>query len=529
MSGEQGALTMRRCNLIAWSLLFGVVGLPLTAHRSPLAAQDLERGEAIYDKWCAGCHGESGAGDGEAAAFMHPPPREFSLALYQIRTTASGELPTDRDIRWVIDKGMPGTAMPGWESRLSEGDRNDVMAYIKSFSRFFDGNAPEPLDFGKALGSNEAGIAEGERVYRELECFTCHGDAGRGDGPSAPTLTDDWDFPIRAADLTEPWNFNGGASVEDIYRRLRTGLDGTPMPSFSDVIEAQMISDEQLWRVAQYVRSLSRDDPPRVRDVVRAALVEGELPAGPDDETWADVEPYYIPLVGQIIVKPRWFAPMVDGIRVKALHNGDRLAMLLSWNDPSSSPDPEWQEWLDRMAQTMTDVDGPLPTEQGPDRLHVQFAMKLPTGLERPYFLGGDRRNHVYMWRWTSSPDKLEEGSAAGFDRFVPRSSATDVSHTARFEAGQWRLVISRALVPSDTNAATVFVTGRSIPMAFYAADGSNGEGEMRGSVSAWYAIYLDGPTPAMAYVTPLLAMLLTAGLGIMVVWRAQQRGRSVA
>jgi hypothetical protein len=300
------------------------------------------------------------------------------------------------------------------------------------------------------------------------------------------------------------------------------------MPSFSDVIEAEMISDEQLWRVAQYVRSLSPKDLPRVRDVVRAALVEGELPTDPDDERWADVETYYVPLVGQIIVKPRWFAPTVDGIWVEAVHNGERLAIRLSWNDPSASPDPDWQEWLDRMAKTMTDVDGSVSTVQGPDRLHIRFAMRPPEGLELPYFLGGDSRDPVYVWRWSSSPDRVEEGSAAGLDRFQPRPGATDVSHTARFEAGRWRLVISRALVPSDTSAATVFSAGWSIPMAFYAADGSNGEDEMRGSISAWYAIHLDVPTPTTAYVTPFLAMLLTAGLGVMVVWRAQRRDRSV-
>ena len=51
---------------------------------------------------------------------------------------------------------------------------------------------------------------------------------GRGEGSSAPDLTDDLGFPIRAADLSEPWNFNGGPTVDDIYMRMRTGLDGTP-------------------------------------------------------------------------------------------------------------------------------------------------------------------------------------------------------------------------------------------------------------------------------------------------------------
>jgi hypothetical protein len=73
-----------------------------------------------------------------------------------------------------------------------------------------------------------------------------------------------------------------------------------------------------------------------------------------------------------------------------------------------------------------------------------------------------------------------------------------------------------------------VFATGRAIPIAFFAADGSNGEDDVRGSVSAWYAIYLDVPTPRRVYVAPAAAMLLTAGLGFMAVRQAQRRERIV-
>lgn len=512
----------------------GAVGLStlmcVLAAVSTLSAQDTVRGKLVYDKWCAECHGWEGAGDGSAAAFMLPRPRDFTLALYQIRTTASGELPTDADIRRVVDEGMPGTAMPGWQGRLSDRERRDVVAYLKTFSRFFEDAAPGPLAVGKAPGRSDEGIREGRRVYEQLECFKCHGDQGRGDGTSAPTVTDDWDQPIRVANLQQPWRFNGGSTVEQIYYRMRTGLDGTPMPSFSDVIDAGVITDEQLWRVAQYVRSLGPErSPPRVREVVRAVLIEGEVPAGPDDSVWVGVERFYVPLAGQIIVKPRWFAPLVEGVWVQAVHNGEHLALRLAWGDPSASPDPSWQEWVDRVAAAMTDADGPVPAQQGPDRLHVQFPLRLSDGMERPYFLGGDTRRPVYMWRWSSAPDRLEEGTARGLDRFVAAGGAPQTTHAARFEHGQWQLQITRALETPDTASALTFVPGRAIPMAFFAADGSNGELGLRGAVSAWYAVYLDVPTPAAAFVTPLVAMLLTAGFGVMVVWRAQRRDRPVA
>lgn len=529
--GRYGGKAVGRYGGMAGSRAWAIAALLGTLTALPpyrlTAAQDLDRGRTLYQKWCAGCHGDDGAGEGPAAAFMLPRPRDFTGAIYQIRSTASGAIPTDADLRRVIDEGMPGTAMPGWRSKLGPGERDDVIAYLKTFSRFFEGVTPEPLDFGRAPSSNAEGIEEGARIYNELECFKCHGDAGRGDGTSAPTLTDDWDFPIRAADLAAPWRFNGGARVEDIYRRLRTGLDGTPMPSFADVVDAEIITDEQLWRLAQYVRSLGPERvPPRVREVVRAILVDdGDLPTGPEDSLWQAIERFYIPLVGQIIVPPRWFAPRVDGVWVQAVHDGATLAMRFEWHDPSRSPDPAWQEWVDRMAAAMTDVDGALPATQGPDRLTVQFPLRPPEGMERPYFLGGDARRPVYWWRWTSEPDRLEEGTATGLDAFAPQS-ASDVRHAARFDRGAWMLQVTRPLVPRDTSAAPVFRPGEPMPVALFASDGSNAEDEMRTAVSSWYAVYLDVPTPVSVYVLPVAAALVTAGLGVVVVARAQRRER---
>ncbi|MGQ0702725.1 MAG: c-type cytochrome [Gemmatimonadales bacterium] len=500
-------------------------GLALVALASFTLSAQAPPGKAIYDTWCAGCHGDTGAGDGYAAALMLPRPRDFTRGVFQVRTTASGELPTDSDLRRVVDEGMPGTAMPEWKSRLSEQERADVIGYLKTFSRFFQGGAaPQALGFGKPPGRSEAGIAEGREVFRKLECFKCHGQGGRGDGTSAPTLKDDWGHPIRATDLTKSWNFNGGSSVEEIYARLRTGLDGTPMPSFSDALEAKVVTEEQLWRLAQYVRSLSPEQPPEGREVIRARLIPGKLPSGPGDSLWAQVEPAYVPLVGQIIQKPRWFLPTVDAVWVQALHDGTRLALRLVWHDPSQSPDSAWDEWLGRIVQTASDADEPIPTIQGPDRLVLQMPKQVSEDAERPYFLQGSARRPVYLVRWISDSDRVEEGVAMGLGHFTPQAASSRWIHAARFENGEWQLQLVGPLVPTDSSAAPAFHPGQAIPIALFAADGSNGEGEVRGSVSAWYSIYLEVPVPVRVYVEPVVAGLLTVGLGILVIYRAQRR-----
>ncbi len=503
----------------------------LGAAAAPLTAQNLERGKVVYDKWCAGCHGDTGLGDGAGAKFMLPPPRDFTAAKYQIRTTASGELPSDADLERVLADGMPGTAMPEWKTKLSDAERKDVVAYIKKLSTFFEGApAPQVLDFGRAPGGGAAAIADGKEQFVKVGCVKCHGDNGRGNGKSAPTLKDDWDFPIRAANLTQNWNFNGGGTVEDIYHRLRTGLDGTPMPSYSDAVDAKQITDEQLWHIAQYVRSLSpAESPPAVKEVIRAVpVVAGAaLPTGPGDSSWSRAEPYFIPVVGQIIAKPRWFAPNVDGLWVQAMHDSTTLTVRVSWGDRSQSPDPAWDEWMGRLVRSVSDVDGPVSPRQGPDRLWVQFPKKVTDEGERPYFLGGSSRRPVYLWRWSSAPDRVEEGTGTGLGRFTALPGTPGVTHAATYDDGLWRVQFTRSLVPADSMAAPTFGVGRAIPIAFFAGDGSNGETDTRGAVSAWYAIYLDVPTPPGVYVVPVVAVLLTAGLGLVVVWRAQQLRKS--
>src|SRR2546430_4342105 len=115
-----------------------------------LSAQDAQRGRAVYEKWCLECHGEKGEGNGAGAKILLPPPRDFTRGVYKIRTTASGELPTDDDLERVVSEGMPGTGMPEWKTKLSDAERKDVVGYVKSLSSFFQGAKPQAVKVGSA-------------------------------------------------------------------------------------------------------------------------------------------------------------------------------------------------------------------------------------------------------------------------------------------------------------------------------------------------------------------------------------------
>ncbi|HEM46536.1 MAG TPA: c-type cytochrome, partial [Alphaproteobacteria bacterium] len=466
------------------------------------------------------------AGDGPAADHMLPRPRDFTAARYQVRTTANGELPTDDDILAILEHGMPGTAMPAWPN-LDDRQRRDVVAYIKSFSRYFEDASPEPMEFAADPGGGADAIAAGEAVYQDLECWKCHGETGRGSGQSTPTLEDWRKLPIRAADLTEPWNFNGGTGAEMIYRRMMTGLDGTPMPAFSDAVASGVVTPEQLWQVAHYVASLAPGAEPRASDLITAARVEGELPTAPDDEAWAEARPAFVPMAGQVIHTPRNFAPTVDGLWVRAVHDGRRIALRLEWGDPSDSPDSTWNEWQEKIVGALYADGADLsPDAPMPDGLAVQFPAMQPEGAKRPYFLMGSTGDPVNLWMW-GSRDGAGEAQGRGLGSMTPLSGG-DLSASGAWNEGHWEVVLSRS-IEAGAEGSISLSEGVVTPVAFFAWDGSSAETPDRGSVSSWIYLYLEEPASSNVVIAPIVALLLSGGLLLLLVRGAQRKAAGAA
>jgi len=85
----------------------------------------------LYREHCALCHGVTGDGAGPAAAFVNPYPRDFRRGTFKFKSTQGpATQPTDRDLRSILENGMPGTAMPAF--RLLDDDHLDALVhYVK--------------------------------------------------------------------------------------------------------------------------------------------------------------------------------------------------------------------------------------------------------------------------------------------------------------------------------------------------------------------------------------------------------------
>jgi len=127
--------------------------------------------------------------------------------------------------------------MPAF-SHLPARDVAAVIEHVKTFcpERWEDPEdvrervlVPEP----PAQLDSPARIRRGRLVYAMLGCSSCHGHYGRGDGPLAKDMEDAWGNRITPFDFTQG-ALKMGAGAEAIYRTFHTGLNGTPMPDYSD-------------------------------------------------------------------------------------------------------------------------------------------------------------------------------------------------------------------------------------------------------------------------------------------------------
>jgi DMSO reductase family type II enzyme heme b subunit len=505
-------------------LLLLWMGMPALASASPEASQSTapHRGQALYAAKCAQCHGDKGDAQGVGADLFRPLPRDFTTGIYKVRGTPSGELPTRQDLVQIIRRGMPMTGMPAWP-HLSDAEVDDLAAYLETFSEDFADTTEraKPIEIGKVPEFNPAHIAEGRKLFEANKCFDCHGQQGRGDGESAPSLSDDWGYAIRPADLTKPWAFRGGARREDIYRTLSTGFNGTPMPSF-----AQDMTPEERWKVVDYVQSLSGahnvpvGQAPFGVTVVAVSVPDvGKVLAEANrDSLFALTTETIFPIVGQVIEDPRCFAPGVNAVTVRAVYDSQAVALQLRWHDMTAEIEGE-------NSPLRGSMDTAKPVS---DAVALQFPFKPLEGKVKPYFYRGDKKNPVVLGfaDLAKSESAVSQAYAVrgGGDYQVGSDS---LPYHASYHEGEWRVTW---VVPRQIGKAFSFDSETFIPMAISIWDGSLKETGSRHGLTSWYSLYLQKPqtqkpwVPAARAGSIALFLQFAAVLGLRRLLRSKQK-----
>jgi DMSO reductase family type II enzyme heme b subunit len=482
-----------------WFLLYS----PIVVADEPAApAVQVSQGQAIYEERCAACHGLEGAGNGPAAERLFIKPRDFTRDEYKIKSTVGEEFPSREDLINVISEGMPGSSMPAWEGVLTQAEIGAVADYVQSFGRFFpqEGYGADVIEISPRIDPSAESLARGRELYEsDIGCLKCHGAAGRGDGPSAFELTDNAGHVIYPADLTQPWTFRGGAEPEGIYLRLRTGLTGSPMPSFADAL-----SPEDTWDLVNYVLSFSPETPPEPAVLLVSRFIDGPLPSEPNDPLWEEAPVAYYPLTAQLMRAPRYYQPSINAAMVKSVYNGSEVAFHVAWNDRTETREGE-----------------------AIDALAIQFPQELSATDERPYFVFGDSSQAVYQWYWAADEDVAVERNGNGLEAVEAQPEEQwQAKSAASYQDGRWQIVFRRSLQAGDGNDLS-FETDRFIPISFMAWDGFADEAEDKLGLTSWSVVYLQSPLPTVQYAWIPGVMVAVFVAELLIFWLARRSVRA--
>ena len=104
-----------------------------------------------------------------------------------------------------------------------------------------------PVDPATVMTANPKLLARGEVLFKQ-NCTSCHGDAGRGDGPAVATLNP------KPRNFSLPDKWTRGFRVTDIFTTVTVGVKGTGMAPFDFIVPADRMA------LVHYVRSLGTFD-----------------------------------------------------------------------------------------------------------------------------------------------------------------------------------------------------------------------------------------------------------------------------
>lgn len=241
--------------------------------------------QALYLKHCEQCHGFAGDGQGPAAKYLYPKPRDYRKGIFKFTSTSYGSRPRRVDLDRTLEKGIPGTSMPAFRL-LPKAERELLVDYVLMLSLrgeleaalAYEAEAEDAVDpeiipesIEGILGRwKQAELDEvhpltpvppvitaemvhaGRAAFLSRGCSKCHGEDGRGQTRDN-IGKDTWGNVTKAADLTSGL-LHGGHEPLDVYRRINSGINGTPMPGFRALLQQE---PDTLWNLAAYVLYVS--------------------------------------------------------------------------------------------------------------------------------------------------------------------------------------------------------------------------------------------------------------------------------
>lgn len=503
--------------------------IPAPAH------EGLALGKQLYERHCLSCHGETGDGKGPAAVFLYPKPRNFRLAQSRLVTTLN-RVPSDEDLLNVVTRGMPGSAMFPF-GHLSEADRRALIGHVRELTR---AGVEERIRKGLADAGEEVdpaqlatdidrftkpgqvielparlpaadadSLARGKALYVN-QCATCHGDTGKGDG--GKEQRDEDGTPTRPRDFTRGI-FKGGRDRHQLYARIALGMPGTPMPA------SPQLKPEEIADMVNFVQSFSGAEAQSKVEHKRATVIAKRAPtsfsAEISEEEWRTAP------ATPIVVSPLWWREYAEpDLKVQALHDGQTLAIRLSWNDVTRSESTRRPEDFEDMGAVQLFKGQPEPflgmgAESGKIDIWLwragwQRTLAAADNQLDDYPFDTPFYRDLFKAKGKTTPDQLTARAAgnqlANADRGHGGSSLTAkgfgsttfrlpasqrVTAKATWRDGRWNLVLQRPLQVKSEDGLPL-AAGERCSVAFAVWDGAAQDRNGQKLISIWHDLQVE-------------------------------------
>ncbi len=184
---------------------------------NPIPADEasIARGEEVYQTYCASCHGETGLGDGPVADTLTPPPAPLAHTASRM---------SDGYLYWrIAEDGIQfGTAMPSFETALTEEDIWHTINFLRSLSAEADVQANQRLQEALTQAVNEGVITQEEadlflRVHNLIEAYRQeHRDELRGQGTPGSAM----DIILQGLVASGPLTQDEAQRFQEIFQKL---------------------------------------------------------------------------------------------------------------------------------------------------------------------------------------------------------------------------------------------------------------------------------------------------------------------
>ena len=243
---------------------------------------------------------------------------------------------------------------------------------------------------------------------------------------------------------------------------------------------------------------------------IRAAYRPEGVPVRPGAAAWKKAPQLTLHLTPQVIVVPTG-GGAVPKLSVRAVHDGQWLALRLEWRDRTANREVGTSSFRDAVAVGFPITEGETP----------------------PSPLMGDKQRPVNIWQWTADFDANSQGRGGFADRYphtegvwyfpqdyevtrevrawrgfqpvieltahgfgtLERKVAQNVRGLGRYARGLWSVVLRRRLSTGNPRDP-MFRPGETVSTIFAIWDGSAGEVNGRKSVTMyWTPLTLDPTT----------------------------------